>query len=390
MGTGRQAWTIARKDLLRRFRDRSAILIGLVLPFGLAGIFSLTLGGADEAGYTATYAVADLDSGEVAHGFSEMLGTLDFVTVRQVRTAGEAERMTDEGEADAAFIFPEGFSDAVKAGSGGSFQVVVAPGSTVGSLVSVSLARSYASRLDAVAIAVGAATAQGAGDAELAQVAQAARTAPPAATVVEGTAGSRAISMSTFFAIGMAVFFLFFTVEFGIRGLMEERDEGTLARLLVAPMNPSAIVAGKAAASFLVGLVSITLLILASSWLLDARWGQAAGLTALVLAGVLAAVGATALVATLARTPAQAGSYASVVAVVGGLLGGTFFPISQAPGLMASLRFLSPQGWLMEGFQELASGGSAASAMPAAAGAATIGAICATVAWIRAGKLVAR
>lgn len=386
----RPAWTIARKDLLRRIRDRSAILIGLVLPFGLAGIFSLTLGGVDEAGYAATYAVADLDGGPVAHGFTEMLGTLDFVTLRWVESAGEAERLTDEGEADAAFILPLGLSGGVRSGAGGSMGVIVAPGSTVGSLVSVSLARSYASRLDAVTVAVGAAAPDGATPEELARIADAARSQSPALAVVEGSAASRGLSMSTFFAIGMAVFFLFFTVEFGIRGLMEEREEGTLARLLVAPMSPSAIVAGKALASFLVGLVSITLLILASSWLLDAEWGQPVGLAVLVLAGVLAAVGATALVATLARTPAQASSYASIVAVVGGLLGGTFFPISQAPGLMAGLRFLSPQGWLMEGFQELASGGDTTSALPAAAGAAVIGAVCASVAWTRAGRLVAR
>ena len=384
------AWTIARKDLLRRLRDRSAILIGLVLPFGLAGIFSLTLGGADEAAYTATYAVVDRDGGPVAHGFIEMLGTLDFVTVKQVASADEAVRLTQDDEADASFIFPEGFSSDVQSGSGGSFDVVTAPGSTVGSLVSVSLARSYASRLDAVAVAVGAAAPEGATPQELVQVADAARSQSPAIAVVEGVAESNAISMTTFFAIGMAVILLLLTVEFRVGGLMEESEEGYLARLLVAPVSTSAILAGKALASFVVGLVSITLLILASSWLLDAEWGQPAGLTVLVLAGVLAAVGATALVATLARTPAQAGSYASIVAVVGGLLGGTFFPISQAPGLLASLRFLSPQGWLMEGFQQLASGGSAASVLPAATGAAVIGAVCAGVAWIRAGRLVAR
>ena len=35
----------------------------------------------------------------------------------------------------------------------------------------------------------------------------------------------------------MAVFFLFFAVEFGVRGLLEEREEGTLSRLLVAPVT---------------------------------------------------------------------------------------------------------------------------------------------------------
>jgi len=71
------------------------------------------------------------------------------------------------------------------------------------------------------------------------------------------------------------------------------------------------------------------------------RPGRPARVSLLVVAGVFTAVAVTALVTTLASTPAQAGSYASIVAVVGGLLGGTFFPISQAPGVFAALRFLS-------------------------------------------------
>jgi ABC-2 type transport system permease protein len=108
-----------------------------------------------------------------------------------------------------------------------------------------------------------------------------------------------------------------------------------------------------------------------------------------VLGGVLAAVGVTAMVATLASTPAQAGAYVSIVAVVGGLLGGTFFPISQA-GWLGTLRFLSPQGWLMEGFQELSAGGSLADIASPLAGVLAIAVATGAVAWVRAKRMVAR
>jgi len=187
----------------------------------------------------------------------------------------------------------------------------------------------------------------------------------------------------------MAVFFLFFTVEFGVRGLLEEREEGTLSRLLVAPISPSSVIGGKALASFAVGLVSTTLLVFATTWLLDARWGDPLGVALLVLGGVLAAVGVTALVATLATTTAQAGAYVSIVAVVGGLLGGTFFPISQA-GVLGTIRFLSPQGWLMEGFQELAYGGAVADIVRPLLGVFAIAAATGSIAWVRSQRMVAR
>ena len=187
----------------------------------------------------------------------------------------------------------------------------------------------------------------------------------------------------------MAVFFLFFSVEFGVRGLLEEREEGTLARLLVAPVRPSSIVAGKALASLAVGLVSTTLLVVATTLLLEARWGDPLGVVLLVIAGVLAAVGVTAFVASYATTTAQASAMVSVVAVVGGLLGGTFFPNLQA-GWLGSLRFLSPQGWLMEGFGQLADGATPADIVGPLTGVLAISAVTGTLASIRARRMVAR
>jgi ABC-2 type transport system permease protein len=388
-GTGRAAAAIAGKDLRRRIRDRSAILIGLILPFALAGIFSLTLGGADEEGFTATVAVADEDGGDLPAAFVATLADLDFVTVVDAASADEAERLADGGEVDAAVVFPEGFSAAAQGGDRTEIEIVSHPGDDVAALVTTSIARSFAARIDGVGVAVAVAAPDH--DPETTgRVIAAAQQAPPAIEIVEDAAASRTFSSTTFFAIGMAVFFLFFTVEFGVRGLLEERNEGTLARLLVSPIPPSAILTGKALASFAVGFVSTTLLVIASTVLLDATWGDPLGVALLVIAGVFTAVAVTALVTTLASTPAQAGSYASIVAVVGGLLGGTFFPISQAPGAFAALRFLSPQGWMMEGFQELASGGSIADALPALVGTFTIGAVCASIAWVRASRIVAR
>jgi ABC-2 type transport system permease protein len=182
---------------------------------------------------------------------------------------------------------------------------------------------------------------------------------------------------------------MFFAVEFGVRGLLEEREEGTLSRLLVAPISPGSVIGGKALASLLVGLVSTSLLVIATTWLLGASWGEPIGVVLLVVGGVLAAVGVTALVSTLATTTAQAGAYVSVVAVVGGLLGGTFFPISQA-GLLGTIRFLSPQGWLMEGFQELAYGGGLADIAWPLTGVLVIATVTGAIAWMRSKRMVAR
>jgi len=382
------AWTIATKDLRRRLRDRTAVLVALVLPFGLAFIFSLTLGDVESRGFEATYAVVDRDaSGHLPAEFTALLERLDFVTLREAATEGAAESLAEDGTVDAVIVFPEGFTERVQGGRGGAITVIADPDASISSLVAESLTTSFASNLDAIglSVALGAEAGRPTDDALVAR----AQAVAPVAELRTADADDRAVTQSSFFAIGMAVFFLFFAVEFGVRGLLEEREEGTLARLLVAPISPSSVIGGKALASFAVGLVSTTLLVLATTWLLDARWGDPLGVTVLVLGGVLAAVGVTALVATLATTTAQAGAYVSIVAVVGGLLGGTFFPISQA-GFLGTIRFLSPQGWLMEGFQELAYGATAADIIGPIVGVVSIAVVTGAIAWARASRMVAR
>jgi ABC-2 type transport system permease protein len=381
----RDASTIAAKDLRRRLRDRTALLVALVLPFGLAWIFGLTLGDVETRGLDATYAVVNEDAdAELPQAIIDVLDGLDFVTLREAGSAAEAERLAEDGDLDAAVVFPDGFAEDVRSGQGGTIRVIGAPDSTLSSLILVSIARSFAADLDAIGLSV--ALVGTTPDPDLIARAQA---VPPAATIRTVEAEDQVVRQSTFFAIGMAVFFLFFTVEFGVRSLLEEREEGTLARLLVAPIRPASVVGGKALASLLVGLVSTTLLVLATTWLLDAAWGDPLSVAALVVGGVLAAVGVTALVSTLAKTTAQAGAMVSIVAVVGGLLGGTFFPISQA-GWLASVRFLSPQGWLMEGFQDLAGGASLAGVAGPMAGVLAIALVTSAIAWVRAGRMVAR
>jgi ABC-2 type transport system permease protein len=385
----RDAWTIALKDLRRRIRDRTTLLVAVILPFAMAMIFSQTLSGVGGDRFEANLAVANEDlEGTLPLEFTELLKSLDFVRLETTGSAAAADALATAGEIDAAIVFPAGFSRGVEAGGGGTIEVIGSPDSSIGALVATSLARSFVSELNAVGLSVAMAGSQQGGAVDPAVVARA-RAIPPAAEIRPADAEDQVASESTFFAIGMAVFFLFFAVEFGVRGLLEEREEGTLARLLAAPIRPASVIGGKALASVAMGLVSTVLLVVATTWLLDATWGRPVGVASMVVAGVLAAVGVMALVATLATTTSQAGSYVSIVAVVGGLLGGTFFPISQA-GPLGVLRFLSPQGWLMDGFRRLSFGASIAEIAGPLAAVLGIAMITGTIAWRRARRMMVR
>ena len=381
---------VAGKDLRQRMRDRSAYVIAFLVPFGLALIFSLTLANVEEGSFQATFAVADRDGGQMADSFSQILRGLDFVTLRPVPTAARARDLTDAGDVDAAFVIPAGFSTSAGAGRGARIEVLTSPDATVAGTVARSLASSFASDLNGIQLSVTAALGDhtaNPGRAAMADLVERARAVPAVAALEQDTAESRLFSSTTFYAAGMAVFFVFFTVEFGVRGLLAERESGTLARLLVAPIRPGAVLAGKALATFAVGLVSMVALVVATTLLLGAEWGDPLGVALLVVSGVLAAMGLTAVVSSLARTPAQASGYASVTAVALGLLGGTFFPVSQGPSFLAHLSLIAPQAWMMRGFQDLATGGSVAEILPAVGAVLAFAVVLGGLGAVRAGRV---
>jgi linearmycin/streptolysin S transport system permease protein len=360
----RAAVLISLKDLKARIRDRSAIIIGIVVPLGLAFIFSSIFSGMSGTN-TITLGVVDLDRGPVAAVFvDDVLGSVDrsaLIAVRPEASVEHAVELTKAGTLNATIVIPAGFSTSVRTNRPAAMRVVGNADAPVSAQIARSIADRYAADLNRVRLAV-ATTVHGveAGGTNApsrldAIVSRAAGTRPP--VVVRDLAErSKELDTKSFFAAGMAVFFLFFTVQFGVTSLLQERGEGTLARLLAAPIGRRSILAGKLVTSFVLGLLSMTVLVVATTVLLGASWGDPIGVAVLVVAAILAGTGIMALVATVARTAEQAQSWQSVVAVVLGMLGGTFFPLSQAPGVLSKLTFLAPQAWFLRGLGDLRTG----------------------------------
>jgi ABC-2 type transport system permease protein len=208
--------------------------------------------------------------------------------------------------------------------------------------------------------------------------------------LVDETATTKQLDTSTFFAAGMAVFFLFFTVQYGVTGLLEEEREGTLARLMAAPIPRSAVVAGKAIMAFVLGVVSMTVLIAATSLLMGATWGSVLGVALLVVSGVLAAIGIMGLVASIAKTPEGAESLAAIVAVVLGMLGGTFFPIASSGGVLSYVTYLTPHAWFMRGLADLSSDAPWTAALPAVGAIMVFAVVTGTISYFLLKRRLAR
>jgi ABC-2 type transport system permease protein len=384
---------VAAKDLRQRLRDRSALVIAFIAPFVLASIIGLAFGG--DAAFRATYAVADADRGPVAAGFTDGIlaspGLRDLITVREVDPS-DARALVDRGEVDAAFVLPAGFSAAVQAGRPATVTVVEAGDNPIAGQVARSLAEAYAAELTATQLAVATAldaAGQPATEAEARQLGERAAAARLPMRLVEGQVGGRTIEAANYFGPSMAIFFLFFTVSFGARSILAERQQGTLRRLLAAPAPPGGVLAGKALAAFILGTSSVLVMWLATTVVFGADWGDPVAVVALTISSVLSAIGITALVVTLAKTDEQADGYSSLVVFTLALLGGNFVYLAQLPEVLQRASLLTPNGWALRGFVDLVAdgGGLATVALPVAV-TLTVGVVTGALALYRARRLV--
>ena len=388
----RAALLIASKDLRQRARDRSAFIMAVVVPLGLAFIFSQILGGISDDAVTFKYAVVDQDRGPISQAFSDEVLTVlqerGLLSVVEAPSEEEGRQLVRDRTVSATFVFPAGFSREVEAGQAAQIEVVGNVQGPIGTLVANSIAQSFASRLRAVQIAVATVADENTGPETLSGLATAAAAIPNPVSVEDISATKKQLELKTYFAAGMAVFFLFFTVQFGISSLLDERREGTLSRLQAAPIPRLSILVGKLLTSFVLGIVSMAVLIAATSLLLGAEWGNLVGVAVLTVAGVLAAMAVMALIATVAKTAERASGWQAMVALVLGMLGGSFFPVSQAGGLIEKLGLLTPHAWFLTGLSELQGGGSVADLLPSVAAILGFAAVTGAVAFMRQGKLV--
>jgi ABC-2 type transport system permease protein len=155
----------------------------------------------------------------------------------------------------------------------------------------------------------------------------------------------------------MAIFFLLFAVSFTSRSFFVDQEEGMIDRIRAAPVRAGEVVAGKALSAFVFGGVSLAVMVVVTGTAFGADWGQALPAALVAVTMVLAVVALAAVVIALARTQRQAEMLSSIVVFCLAILGGNFVLVSVEPPLMRTLALLTPNGWALRAYTDLATTG---------------------------------
>lgn len=356
MGTVGAALLIAGRILRQRVRDRSAATFAILVPLGLAFAFSVLIPN-EFSSFHTRFVIVDGDRGPMATVLIDhVLGGVreaGVADVDQVATEAEARSAVKDGTAGAAIIVPAGFSAAIRDGAATELRVLGGEYA-----ISVEVARSIVAKFAAdvgamqVILATTSATGGSVGPASI-ERAQAIVSAPGPIAVATPATDQLQASLATFYGAAMAVMFVFFATQYGALALLADRQGGTMARLLAAPIAPRAIVLGASLAGVALGIISMTVLAIATTVLRGADWGPPALVAALILATVFAAMGISMVVSSLARTAQQAGSLNAIVAFSLAAVGGVFVPLSQAPDAMVRLAQITPHAWFLRAIDTL-------------------------------------
>jgi ABC-2 type transport system permease protein len=381
------ATRIATKDLKLRIRDRSAFILGIFAPLVLAVIFNFVFGGALNAeSLDIRFGLVDLDDSEVSQGFSEILigaESEELLALTEFDDAASAEAAVEAGDIDAYYLIEAGMHAAVEAGEEFAIKIVGDVDAPTSTQIAASIAEQFGDGVAGVQLSVATSVAllDGPPPPEVAEWGGEAAAAEPAYVLADVTTETRQLDATTYFSAGMAVFFLFFTVQFGVIGLLEEQRDGTMARLMAAPIRRTSVISAKALLSSWLGVISVGVLIVATHYLLGAIWGPPLGVVLLVVATVLSAVAIMGLVGSVAETPEGAGNLGAIIAVVLGMLGGTFFPIGQGDDLLSKLTYLTPHAWFMQGLAEISGGAEWTAALPAVGALLIFALVLGTIGW---------
>jgi ABC-2 type transport system permease protein len=292
---------------------------------------------------------------------------------------------------EAAIIVPEGFSAAAMIGSGSKVELIVDPDAIISGQVARSVLAGFADHIDAVQLAVMTAltTAQRFPDATTtAALAESAEAMTDPIVIAGASADDRQAPFGTYYAGAMAILFVFLSAQFGLISLHTEKRTRTLARMLAAPLRWWSILVGKVIVSMVLALVSMSVIVVGTTFLLGADWGAPVGVLALIASAAVAATGIALLAVAFTKTEDQAGSLVAIVSITLAVLGGSFFPASQGPELMSQLSLLTPHAWFLRGVNDLATGGDVISAAGPVAVLLAVGLLAGGLGMLRARRLV--
>lgn len=361
----KKAWPIALQVLKELSKDRLALLWLILLPMLWISLWGFLLGGGDEK---IPLGLVDLDQSLVSRAFIDDLSTEKGLLINIFSDPESAQRSVEDLISSLALVIPQGFAEKMVRG-----EIVKVEAYQSGRSSSYFLIQAVDKSLKRVA-----SSAQAAGFA----IEQITSLRPveleeqvslwenlfsraeeewqnPQITLQFEVLGAQTkehlipegMNQSS---PGFTIMFVLFGLMLGAGSLVEERRNGTLARILTTPTSRGSLFFGKFLGYLSVALLQFAILILFGQFMLGVNYSEASVGVALVgISFSLAAVGISMLLASLVRSHRQAEAFSILLANLLGMLGGSWWPLEIVPPALQTVGKFTPVYWGVNGLNRL-------------------------------------
>jgi ABC-2 type transport system permease protein len=387
----RAVLAIARKDLRLLFRDKGDVFFTFVFPMLMAVLFGFVFGGGGGGGSRIKLALVVESDSRIATGLADDLAKDASFELTRLDSREAALDAVRAGRATAAVVLPKELADgaaAIFGGGGLPIDCVVDPsrraeaGLIQGKLNELAFRqfprimadeaetkRMYAAMRESIAQSKDLTPAQKLSAAALVTAGEAfSRSLAGGGEGAAASDGAGAGAVASFTPVRVKVEELppreggprsSFDVStpvgivWGIAGcvgafaasLVVERARGTLARLRLAPITRTHLLAGKGLACFITALLVQALLILLAVLGFGSSVAQPAMLAVASALAAFAFSGLAMLIAGLCKTEAEANGAGRGALLLLALIGGGTIPLFFMPPILHTLSYASPFRW---------------------------------------------
>ncbi|HEY1992113.1 MAG TPA: ABC transporter permease [Gammaproteobacteria bacterium] len=346
-------YALIRKELLLLLRDWHALALLFLMPAGFILVMSLALQDrfAADQGVSIRYYLVDEDRSDASRALATQLEASKELQLRQDSDATDVLRAKVRADqAQFLVVIPKGFAATLDGASPQAVQVQAGPG------VEPAVSELFAARVHGLLAelylerrlgALGASLPDPSGAEHLLHM----------ESLYTGGARPSSVQQNVPAWLLFAMFFIAIPLS---TTWVQERSQGTYARLRSMGLGARVLLLGKLIPYLGITLVQATLMLAVGVWVVPALGGgqlslghAPLALLLITLAAGFAAVCYALLVANLVSTAEQATIFTGVANLLMAAVGGIMVPRFVMPAAMQAISLHSPMAWGLEGFLEV-------------------------------------
>ncbi len=362
---------IAKKDLKLFFTDKKSVMLTFILPIALISLFALAYGGmgASSKRSAVKLLITDEDNSTLSQELTVKLDSNATLEIQKI-TLTEAKYLVKKGDRVAVLVFHKGLNDSIEQGKpmpielfydqareieygmvqqslySTLFQSIGQKNAKQRAVANIKNSYGYMDSTSLASILTNV-ESQFEGD-DGGKMSSNLKSTP---IIVEDKNKNFGLIQAV---AGTAVMMLLFSVAGMGSSMLTEKEDGTLKRLLYAPIKTSDILFGKMISTTFVAILQLVIMF-NFAWLvfgLDIFINLPA-IIIMIIATSLACAGFGMLLAAIGKTRKQVESFSTLIILVMSAIGGSMMPLAIMPAFMQQLAKISLNYWSIQGFYDI-------------------------------------